>query len=214
MRLIVIGCGRVGARLSTQMSAEGHEVVVVDKAVTSFKRLGREFGGRTVTGVGFDRDVLIAAGIERADAFAAVTNGDNSNYIAAVVARDTFQVPQVIARIYDPQREAIYRELGIRTISSTSWAVNTIKRILMNTELYTSVQFGSGEVEITEVLIEGRLVGRYVRDMAVPGEIMPVAIVRRGRAFLPTPGVPLELGDVLHVAVLASAAGLLESMVL
>lgn len=213
MRLIVVGCGRVGARLSVQMSAEGHDVVVVDKAPSSFKRIGRGFGGRTVTGIGFDRDVLRAAGIEQADAFAAVTNGDNSNFIAASVARDTFRVPQVIARIYDPQREAIYRELGIRTISSTSWAVNTIKRILTGTELYTSVQFGSGEVEITEVSISGRLVGRYTRDIAVPGEIMPVAIVRRGRAFLPTPGVLLEDGDVLHVAVLASAASLLQSMV-
>lgn len=214
MRLIVVGCGRVGARLSMQMSAEGHDVTIVDQLPAAFKRLGREFSGRTVTGVGFDRDILRAAGIEHADAFAAVTNGDNSNYIAASVARDTFHVPQVVARIYDPQREAIYRELGIRTISSTSWAVNTIRRILTSTELAASTQFGSGEVELTEVLISGRLVGRYTRDLALPGEIMPVAIVRRGRAFLPTPGVLLEEGDVLHVAVLAAAASVLESMVL
>lgn len=213
MRLIIVGCGRVGARLGVQMSAENHDVVVVDKNPVAFKRLGREYRGRTVTGIGFDRDVLREAGIERADAFAAVTNGDNSNYIAAAVARDVFRVPHVVARIYDPQREAIYRELGIRTISSTSWAVNTIKRILTSTELTSSAQFGSGEVEITEVLINGHLVGRYTRDLAVPGEIMPVAIVRRGRAFLPTPGVPFEEGDVVHVAVLASAASLLESMV-
>jgi trk system potassium uptake protein TrkA len=213
MRLVIVGCGRVGTHLARVMSAEGHDVVVVDRNPDSFKRLGREFGGRTVTGVGFDRDVLREAGVERADAFAAVTNGDNSNYIAASVARDVFRVPQVVARIYDPQREAIYRELGIRTISSTSWAVNTIKRILTSSELDSALQFGSGEVEITEVPIGGRLVGRYVRDLAVPGEIVPVAIVRRGRAFLPTPGVPLEDGDVVHVAVLATAASLLESMV-
>lgn len=213
MRLVIVGCGRVGAHLARVMSAESHDVVVVDKNPESFKRLGKEFGGRTVTGVGFDRDVLSAAGVERADALAAVTSGDNSNYIAATVARDVFRVPQVVARIYDPQREAIYRELGIRTISSTSWAVNTIKRILTSSELDASMQFGSGEVEITEVLIGGRLVGRYVRDLAVPGEIAPVAIVRRGRAFLPTPGVPLEDGDVVHIAVLATAASLLESMV-
>lgn len=213
MRLIVVGCGRVGARLGVQMSAEGHDVIVIDKIPDSFKRLGHGFGGRTLVGIGFDPDVLREAGIERADAFAAVTNGDNSNFIAATVARDTFRVPQVVARIYDPQREAIYRELGIRTISSTSWAVNTIKRILSSTDLYTSVQFGSGEVEITEVVISGRLVGRYTRDIAVPGEIMPVAIVRRGRAFLPTPGIALEDGDLLHIAVLASATSLLESMI-
>jgi trk system potassium uptake protein TrkA len=213
MRLVIVGCGRVGALLGRVMSAEGHAVIIVDKNADAFKRLGREFHGETVVGVGFDRDVLRAAGIERADAFAAVTNGDNSNYIAASVARDVFQVPQVVARIYDPQREAIYRELGIRTISSTSWAVNTLKRILTSSEVDAQLQFGSGEVELTEVPISGRLVGRYVRDLAVPGEIVPVAIVRRGRAFLPTPGVPLEDGDVVHIAVLATAASLLESMI-
>ncbi len=130
-----------------------------------------------------------------------------------MVARDIFRVPQVVARIYDPQREAIYRELGIRTLSSTSWAVHSIKRFLAGTELEATAQFGNGEVVITEVLIGGRLVGRTPRDLTVPGEITPVAIVRRGRAFLPTPGVPLENGDIVQVAVLASAAGLLDSMV-
>lgn len=213
MHLIVVGCGRVGCLLALQMAAEGHKVAVVDKNVRSFKRLGRNFPGQTVLGIGFDRDVLREAGIERADALAAVTNGDNSNYIAATVARDVFRVPTVVARIYDPQREAVYRELGIRTISSTSWAVHTIRRILQSSEGVSSIQFGSGEVEIAEVVISGRLVGRLVRDLAVPGEIAPVVVVRRGRAFLPTPGVPLEEGDVVQVAVLATAAGLLDSMV-
>jgi len=213
MYLIVVGCGRVGCLLAQQMASEGHEVVVIDKNAQSFKRLGRDFRGRTVLGIGFDRDTLREAGVERADALAAVTNGDNSNYISATVARDVFRVPTVVARIYDPQREVIYRELGIRTISSTSWAVHTIRRILQSNEAVTSVQFGSGEVEIAEVPVSGRLAGRFVRDLAVPGEIMPVAIVRRGRAFLPTPGVTLEDGDVVHVAVLATATGLLDSMV-
>jgi trk system potassium uptake protein TrkA len=213
MYLIIVGCGRVGSYLAHVMDAEGHEVAIIDKEPLAFKRLSREYGGQRIVGIGFDRDVLRSARIERADAFAAVTNGDNSNYIAASVARDTFRVPQVVARIYDPQREAIYRELGIRTISSTSWAVNTIKRILTGSESTSSIQFGSGEVEIVEVEVGGRLVGRLTRDLAVPGEIMPVSIVRRGRAFLPTPGVPLEAGDVVHVALLANASELLESMI-
>ncbi|HMO58855.1 MAG TPA: TrkA family potassium uptake protein [Roseiflexaceae bacterium] len=144
MYLIIVGCGRVGSYLAHVMDAEGHEVVIVDKDPLAFKRISREYGGQKIVGIGFDRDVLRSAGIERADAFAAVTNGDNSNYIAASVARDTFRVPQVVARIYDPQREAIYRELGIRTISSTSWAVNTIKRILTSSESISTIQFGSG----------------------------------------------------------------------
>jgi trk system potassium uptake protein TrkA len=213
MHLIVVGCGRVGCLLAQQMAAEGHSVAVIDKNPQAFKRLGREFRGQTVLGVGFDRDTLREAGVERADALAAVTNGDNSNYITATVARDVFRVPNVVARIYDPQREAIYRELGIRTISSTSWAVHTIRRILHGDETVSSVQFGSGEVEIAEVPISGRLVGHFVRDLSVPGEMMPVVIVRRGRAFLPTPGVLLEDGDVVHVAVLATATSLLDSMV-
>lgn len=213
MHLIVVGCGRVGCLLAQQMASEGHVVAVVDKNARAFKRLGSGFSGRTVLGIGFDRDILREAGVERADALAAVTNGDNSNYIAATVARDVFRVPTVVARIYDPQREVIYRELGIRTISSTSWAVHTIRRILQSNESVSTFQFGSGEVEMAEVVITGRLVGRLVRDLAVPSEIMPVVVVRRGRAFLPTPGVPLEEGDVVHVAVLATATGLLESMI-
>lgn len=213
MHLVIVGCGRVGCLLAQQMSAEGHSVAVVDKNPQSFKRLGREFRGQTVLGIGFDRDTLREAGIEHADALAAVTNGDNSNYITATVARDVFRVPHVVARIYDPQREAIYRELGIRTISSTSWAVHTIRRILRSDETVSSIQFGGGEVEMVEIPIEGRLVGHLVRDLSVPGEIMPVVIVRRGRAFLPTPGVFLEDGDVVHVAVLATATSLLDSMI-
>jgi trk system potassium uptake protein TrkA len=213
MYTVIVGCGRVGTLLAQLLEQDGHHVALVDKNPLTFRRLPPGFRGRTVVGVGFDRDTLRDAGIERADAFAAVTSGDNSNFIAATVARDTFEVPTVVARIYDPQREQIYRRLGIRTISSTSWAVNTIKRILTSTEVEAAVQFGSGEVELVEVPISGRLVGRLTRDLTVPGEITPIAVVRRGRAFLPTPGVPLEDGDILHVAVLAASAGLLESMV-
>ena len=131
MHVIIIGCGRVGAYLAQVLDAEGHRVVVIDRDPLAFKRLVRGYGGTTQVGIGFDRDALRAAGAEHADALAAVTNGDNSNFIAASVARDTFRIPHVVARIYDPQRETIYRELGIQTISSTSWAVHTIKRMLV-----------------------------------------------------------------------------------
>ncbi|MBU6333508.1 MAG: TrkA family potassium uptake protein [Chloroflexi bacterium] len=213
MHVIIIGCGRVGAYLAQVLDAESHRVVVIDRDPLAFKRLVRGYGGATQVGIGFDRDVLRAAGAEHADALAAVTNGDNSNFIAASVARDTFRIPHVVARIYDPQRETIYRELGIQTISSTSWAVHTIKRMLVGDGHAAAHQFGGGEVEIVEVEISARLVGRCPRDLSVPGEILPVSIVRRGRAFLPTPGVPFEPGDVLHVAVRASAVGVLETMI-
>src|SRR3712207_1095606 len=150
MRVIIVGCGRVGSLLAQLLEQEDHQVVVVDKNAAAFQRLPRGFRGQTVTGVGFDRDVLRAAGIERADAFAAVTSGDNSNFVAASVARDTFRVPTVVARIYDPQREQIYRRLGIRTISSTAWGAHKIKRIIERSDLHGQAELGNGEVELIE----------------------------------------------------------------
>src|SRR3712207_536311 len=131
---------------------------------------------------------LREAGIERADAFAAVTSGDNSNFIAATVARDTFRVPVVIARIYDPQREQIYRRLGIRTISSTAWGAHKIKRMLLNSDLHGSEELGNGEVQVMQARVTGPIAGRPVRDLLYSGSINVFAVVRAGRAFVPTQG--------------------------
>jgi len=198
--------------LTQLLEQGGHQVVVVDKNPAAFRRLPAEFRGRTVTGVGFDRDTLRSAEIERADAFAAVTSGDNSNFVAASVARDTFRVPTVVARIYDPQREQIYRRLGIRTISSTSWGAHKIKRLLEHADLHQRAELGNGEVELIEARISSMAAGRLVRDITFPGEALVYAVVRAGRALVPTPGTILEEGDTVHMSVERAAIDKLEGL--
>ena len=212
MRAIIVGCGRVGTRLAQLLEQEAHEVVVIDKNPAAFKRLPAGFAGTTVTGTGFDRDTLREAGIERADAFAAVTSGDNSNFVAATVARDTFRVPTVIARIYDPQREQIYRRMGIRTISPTDWGAHKIKRLLMASALRSQYELGNGEVELIAGRVSSLLAGRAVRDISLAGEAMVFSIVRDGRAFVPTLGTLLEEGDQVHLSVDRGAVDKLEGM--
>lgn len=213
MQAIIVGCGRVGVLLAHLLEHEGHQVTVVDKAPTAFRNLGSGFHGRTITGVGFDRDVLRDAGIERADAFAAVTSGDNSNFVAASVARDTFRVPIVVARIYDPQREQIYRRLGIRTISSTAWGAHKIKRLMLNSDLHSTQELGNGEVQVMETRVSGLIAGRAVRDIVYSGEVNVFAVIREGRAHVPTSGMVLHEGDILHMSVAASAVDKVEALI-
>jgi len=212
MRTIIVGCGRVGSLLAQLLEQDGHHVVMVDKNPAAFRRLPAGFSGQTVTGVGFDRDTLRSAGIERADAFAAVTSGDNSNFVAASVARDTFSVPVVIARIYDPQREQIYRRLGIRTISSTSWGAHKIKRLMVRATLNSEVELGNGEVELVQGRVSSLIAGRPVRDLSIAGEAMLYAVVRGGLAFVPTPGTLLQEGDMIFLSVDRGSVDKLEGL--
>lgn len=212
MRAIVVGCGRVGSLLVQLLEREGHQVVMVDKDPAAFSRLPAGFSGQRVTGIGFDRDTLRAAGIERADALAAVTSGDNSNFIIASVAHDTFRVPIVIARIYDPQREQIYRRLGIRTISSTTWGAHRIKRLMVRAELQSQDEIGNGEVELIEARVSSHMAGRSVRDLSLIGESMAYAIVRGGHAFIPMSGTILEEGDIIHLSVDRGAVEKMEAL--
>lgn len=213
MQSIIVGCGRVGVMLAHLLEHDGHQVTIVDKTPTAFRRLGTDFRGRTITGVGFDRDVLRDAGIERADAFAAVTSGDNSNFVAATVARDTFRVPIVVARIYDPQREQIYRRLGIRTISSTAWGAHKIKRLMLNSDLHATEELGNGEVQVMQIRVSDLIAGRSVRDLSYSGAVTVFAIVREGRAFVPTQGMAFQEGDVLHISVAADAVDKVEALI-
>lgn len=130
MRVVILGCGRVGAYLAGMLAEAGHQVTVIDKNSLAFNRLGADFPGRTVVGTGIDEDVLRRAGIEQADAFVAVTNGDNTNMMSAQIAREIFGVKRVICRVYDPLRGELYRTLGLETICSTTWAANRIKELL------------------------------------------------------------------------------------
>jgi trk system potassium uptake protein len=211
MRVVIIGCGRVGAGLATVLAEAGETVAVIDKDAKAFERLGEEFTGQTVEGIGFDRDVLEQAGIAGADALVAVTSGDNSNVVAARVARDAYRVPRVIARIHDPRRAALYEELGIVTVSSTDWALRKIRDYLEHRTLKEESAFGRGEVSLLRLELPQHLVDRSVADVEGEG-LRVVSVTRRGGAFVPDPGTVLAEGDVVRLAVGADGRERLDTL--
>ncbi len=212
MRVIIVGCGRVGANLANALSAERHQVVVIDSSPASFGRLSRDFTGRMLTGIGFDRDVLAQADIEEADALAATTDSDNVNIVVALTAKETFKVPHVVARIYDPETAEIYRREGIPTVTPTLWAASSMRTMISEAHLGAVAAFGSGEVHGMQVKIPARLAGRRVGDFNLPGESTAGILVRRGAASIPPPETRLETGDVLHIAAVAAAVPKLEKV--
>jgi trk system potassium uptake protein TrkA len=211
MRILIIGCGRLGAGLAQTLNLRGHSVVVVDSDPLAFERLGPAFKGKTVAGVGFDRDVLLKAGIERADCLAAVTASDDANVVAARLASQVFRVPKVIARLYDPRKAEIYRRLGLQTIAPITWGIDHIADLVCHGALETVCSLGS-HVDLVQAEVPPLLVGRSVRDLTVLGEIHVVVISRGGQSFLPTQGTEFQEGDVLHLAVVTSATERLKAM--
>lgn len=212
MKIIIMGCGRVGEQISLIMSEEGHDVVVIDQDGAALERLGPEFRGQKVKGVGFDRNVLLRAGIEEAEGFTSTSSSDNANIVAARIARNVFHVPRVVARLHNPRRAEIYRRLGLVTISSTTWGARRISELLTHTDLNPVMSFGSGELSLLAIETPQHVAGRTVKDLTVPGEISVVAITREGRALMPTLGTEFADGDTLHLAVLSSAMSTLEAM--
>ena len=212
MKIIIAGCGRVGATLATKLSLEGHDVSIVDKNADAFERLGKNFKGQTVKGMVFDGEALKKAGIEKADALLSVTSGDNSNVVAATIAKDVFRVPKVIARIYDPRRAEIYRRFGVPTVASVTWAANEIHTMLTYTSIVRDISLGDGEVQISKAAIPPRLVGRKVGELTVPGEISVIAIIRGGKAYIPGPGDIFKEHDMVEIAVLTTSMPKLSQM--
>jgi len=208
-----MGAGRVGSRLAKVLTLEGHKVALIDKDPKAFERLKKTISNiKHVEGIGFDLDVLQEAGIEKADAFIAVTNGDNSNIVGSLIAKNRFRVPKVIARIYDPLRERLYQKLGIQTISSTSWAANKIKNMILHAAVVRHMSFGDGEVEIVEAEISPQLNGKAVADLVIPGEINVVSVIRYGKSFVPTTGTILEERDGIALAVTSTAIPRLKKL--
>jgi trk system potassium uptake protein len=212
MRAIIMGCGRVGEQVARILDAEGHVVTIIDYNAEALARLGSDFRGRKVNGIGFDRSVLMEAGIENADAFTATSSSDNANIVAARVARNIFHVPKVIARLYDPRRAEIYQRLGLLTISSTTWGAQRIYELLTHDSLDPMLSFGNGEVKLLTLELPPQLEDREVHDITVPGEVHVVAITREGRAMLPTLGTVFRKGDLVCLSVLASAMDRLEGL--
>jgi trk system potassium uptake protein TrkA len=212
MKIIIMGCGRVGSQVAQLLDSEGHDVTVIDPVLDNLDRLGKNYQGKKIRGVGFDRGVLIQAGIEMADAFVATSSSDNANIVAARIARNIFHVPRVVARLYDPRRAEIYRRLGLVTMSMVSWGAQRIYELLTHTNLDPTFYFGRGEVSLVAIEIPSHLVGRMVNHITVPGEVNVVAITRQGEAMMATLGTEFQPGDLVYFAVQASAMNRLETL--
>ena len=203
MHIVIMGCGRVGASLAVELEGEGHSVAVIDRSASSFRRLGPHFSGQTVTGVGFDRDTLREAGIERAHAFAAVSSGDNSNILSARVARETFDVDRVVARIYDPKRAEIYERLGIPTVATVAWSTGQMLRRLLPAGASEEWRDPSGTVILTQVSLHEEWIGHRIRWIGEKTNTRIAFVTRYGEGVLPEPDTVLQDGDLLHVVMRA-----------
>jgi len=196
MYVIIVGCGRVGSELAKLLSNEGHNVVVIDKAQSAFDRLGGTFNGLTMVGNGFDLALLKQVGIEKSDAFCAVTNGDNTNLISAQVARKIFKVPKVIARVYDPARAHIYAALGLDIISGTTLFASMIRDKIIESR-FSSYLIETKDLGVIEIEVKDELVGKTIQDINMPGELLVGAVRRLSGVFIPDAGTPLKAKDIL-----------------
>lgn len=194
-----MGCGRVGTRLALSLVRLDRSVSVIDQDPQAFRRLGTKFPGRKIEGVGFDRDTLLKAGIEQADAFAAVSNGDNSNILAARVARETFGVRNVVARIYDPRRAEVYERLGIPTVATVAWTAGQILRRIEPIGGWEEWRDATGSIALIEVAVHASWVGHPPEEIARLSGARLAFITRYGRALLPGPDTLLQEDDLVHV---------------
>jgi trk system potassium uptake protein len=199
VHIVIMGCGRVGSTIAHILEDQGHSVSMIDQDPDAFRKLRAGFKGNKVTGIGFDRDVLIEAGIERADAFAAVSSGDNSNVIAARVVRESFGVRQVVARIYDPRRAEVYQRLGIPTVATVRWTADQMLRKLLPEGAQPLWRDPTGAIVLAEVAFSDHWLGEKVTALEESARTRIAFISRLGEAMLPSPGTVLQEGDVLHV---------------
>ncbi|MFM7891885.1 MAG: potassium channel family protein [Actinomycetota bacterium] len=200
MHVVIVGCGRVGSTLARELCVMGNTVAVVDRRADAFLRLGDDFAGQTVVGIGFDPDILVAAGIERADALVAVTSGNNSNIMIARVGRERYGIERVVARIYDPKRAEIYERLGIATVATVKWTAERVLRRIMTDRPAVEWTDPSAELSIVERLAADSWVGeRMTRINSGPGRV--VGVRRYGKALLVSDDVLVQQGDVMYVAI-------------
>ena len=201
MHVVIMGCGRVGSALAHTLDQAGHHVAVIDQSAASFAKLHPEFRGDTVTGIGFDRDTLLRAGIEKADAFAAVSSGDNSNILAARVARETFSVENVVARIYDPRRAEVYQRLGIPTVASVAWQTDQILRRILPESTGDEWRDGSGKVALTQFTFAEAWVGHRITRLERESGARVAFITRYGEGVIPDADTVVQADDVVHVLI-------------
>lgn len=200
MKLIVVGCGRVGAQLAGRLFRQGHHVTVIDIVGSAFDNLDPGFRGRTLEGDVLAQDMLRRAGIEGADGLAAVTNSDSLNAVIGHVARAVFHVPNVVARNYEPRFAALYETFGIQAVGASSWGAQRIEELLSDVTLRMIFSAGNGEVEIYEMLIPESWHGRRLGEIVNHSGCMVVALTRAGKAMLPAADTVLQAGDILHLS--------------
>jgi trk system potassium uptake protein len=201
VHVVIMGCGRVGSTVAQSLESAGHTVAVIDSNPDAFRRLGADFVGLTVTGMGFDREVLIEAGIERADAFAAVSSGDNSNIISARLARETFGVGRVVARIYDQKRAEVYERLGIPTVATVRWTADRMVRHLLPEGTIELWRDPTGLVTIMEVPLHPGWISKSLRTLEEASGARAAYIMRFGLGTLPTASTVLQDGDQVFMLV-------------
>lgn len=199
MHIVILGCGRVGSLLATNLDQQGHSVAIIDQEASAFRKLSPNFTGITVMGVGFDRETLESAGIIRAHAFAAVSSGDNTNILGARVARETYGVDHVIARIYDPKRASVYQRLGIPTVATVSWTVTEIMKAVLPTGATEEFTDPTGTVTLAEVPLHELWFGRNASELEEATGARIAFVTRYGAAVLPTKTLVLQQDDSLHL---------------
>ena len=212
MHIVVMGCGRVGSSLAHSLARLDHSVSVVDQDPLAFRRLGEQFPGRSIVGIGFDRDTLVEAGIEQASAFAAVSSGDNSNIIAARVARETFGVQKVVARIYDPKRAEVYERLGIPTVATVPWTANRLLKSVLGEATSEAWRDPSGAVALTQVAPHEGWVGKSVAEFEAATGSRVGLLTRFGTGTLPTATMLIQSGDTLHALTTDALADTLRAV--
>lgn len=201
MHVIVVGCGRVGSELAVNLEEAGHSVAIIDKNRNAFRRLPERWSGRAVLGFGFDRDHLEQAGVQEAGALAAVTSGDNSNILTARIARETYQIENVVARIYDPRRAVIYQRLGINTVATVTWTTEQVLRRLFPETMHTDWVDPSGRLSLVERTVPDGWAGHKLAGFGEAGRFRIAAVTRAGEARMAGPDLVGQEGDILHIMV-------------
>jgi trk system potassium uptake protein len=212
VHIVIMGCGRVGSSLARSLEKRGHTVAVIDVVPDAFRRLGPDFGGKTVKGVGFDREVLLESGISDAGAFAAVSNGDNSNILSARVVRETFDVQNVVARIYDPGRAEVYERLGIPTVATVRWTADQVLRRLLPAGSEPQWRDPSGSVRLMEVHVDRSWVGRTIGFMEEAIDSRIPFLFRLGAGMVPKGATVFQDGDLVYAAVVDSRLAEVEAI--
>jgi trk system potassium uptake protein TrkA len=212
VHVVIVGCGRVGSGLATRLVEAGHSVAVIDKLARAFRRLPDDWPGLAIEGSGFDRQVLERASAARASALAAVTNGDNSNILTARIARETYGIPNVVARIYDARRAEIYQRLGIPTVATVPWTIDEVLRRILPDLAPEDFVDPTGKMAVVERLLPASWAGRRLADLRIEGRAHPVALTRASAPRLDVEHLIVQEGDVAHFVVLRDALGELDAL--